>query len=169
MGWKTSIIAVKERTIKDLLQDQLDVFCPTGQVVRAEIASSKDLDGTMALAEIDGWCVILQPGEAAANAEVLDSLSLKTQAVGIMVSSVTSRYALRVHENGHECRFILYREGTVDAEGGLPLSAEDGIERPSWGDGEDWAFTSLDRLTGLTWARIEAHPFTVVGPDFPPR
>jgi hypothetical protein len=123
----------------------------------------------MALAEIDGWCVILQPGEAGANADALDSLSLKTQAVGIMMSSVTSRCALRIHENGHERRFILYRDGTVDAEEGTPLSAEDRIERPSLSyDEEDWAFTCLERLSGLTWARIKKHPFTVVGPDFPP-
>jgi hypothetical protein len=147
MGWNTSIIAVRGRTVAELLNAQLGSYAPTGATVSAEIASTSHLEADLALAEILGWCVITQPGEALAmNDDLMADLSLGAVA---RLSAV-------------ERRRILYLNGMVTDELGPALPAEAAITRPSWGYDEDWVFTLLERLTGIGWAVFEAQWFVAV-------
>jgi hypothetical protein len=163
MGWNTSIIAVRGRTVAELLKAQLRSYTPTGATVSAEIASTSHLEADLALAEIMGWCVITQPGGALAmNDDMMEDLSLGARSLGFLLSSVASVYGFCLYVGGQERRRILYLNGEVTDELGPALPAEAAIARPSWGYDEDWVFTLLKRLTGIGWAEFEAQRFVAV-------
>jgi hypothetical protein len=99
--------------------------------------------------------------------DTMADLSLGTQSLGFLLSSVASVYGFCLYEEGQARRRILYLNGKVmngefTRELGPALPAEAKIPRPSWGYDEDWVFTLLKRLTGIGWAVFEAQPFVAV-------
>ena len=161
MGWNTAILAVKGRSVNEVLET-IDVVYLTGHEVSADVASTHRLQAAGALATINGWCIIFSPGGGLVGTSHHRELSHGTIAVGFQLASVSSIYAFGVFEDGVERRWIQYDyNNQVVEERGVALPEEHGIQKPRWGYDEDWAFTLLRRLTGVTWELIMPQPFAV--------
>jgi hypothetical protein len=70
---------------------------------------------------------------------------------------------------GEVVRQVFYKDNRPTLEIGEPLAEEVGIELPSWGYDEEWAFTMVKRLTGIRGVNLESVRYAVMqeGPPIP--
>jgi len=167
MSWSMSFFAVKDRSIADILQT-IGQASVTGAIISGQEALALDLpDGhELALAEIQGWCVVSEPLGVIADSEgdwgdLLPSFSHGTIALDFYLFGGTGTCTLRLCENGEERRFVFHETGEIREERGAPLPEEATIPMPAWGYDEDWVFAVFEHVTGLTRDTILSAHFTL--------
>lgn len=165
MGWNTSALFIEAQ--RQVVLDAIASHCePTERELDFTEASRQQLAPELAIAELDGWTELWNPsGElvVASAAEALRrSLSRKRRVLAVTWSSVTSQYGFRFYENGALVRAVHYDHGEPCEEEGERLPEEDGIELPSWGPDEDWAFTIIERLTAIDNASRDGASYLVL-------
>ncbi|MFB4273175.1 hypothetical protein [Nonomuraea sp. GTA35] len=167
MGWNTSALFVRDRSIEDVLGFLPDVFeyKPTRKELTAEYAWSSSPGQCLYLADEGGWCQLWDPDQRIPT-RVGDLVEMDgpgvlkdTQALAVVFSSVKSTYALWLYEDAHLVRFICFMDGEPVEVFGEPLPIEVQIEVPSWGPDEDFLRSVIRAVTGLN-DNID-QPFTV--------
>jgi hypothetical protein len=89
----------------------------------------------------------------------LQRFSRGTRVAGFLLSGLTTTYAFRLYEDGVECRYIRYVDWEITIDSGRPLPEEADLPEPALEHDDLWIFTLLERITGVTYTRMEAHRF----------
>jgi hypothetical protein len=167
MGWNTSALFVRDRSIDDVLGFLPDVFEyePTRKELTADYAWSSSPGRCLYLADEGGWCQLWDPDQRIPP-RVGDLIEMDgpgalkgTQALAVVFSSVMSTYALWLYDDANLVRHICFMDGEPAEVFGEPLPVEAQIEIPSWGPDEDFLWSVIRAVTGLN-SNID-QPFTV--------
>ncbi|GAA2700600.1 hypothetical protein [Nonomuraea recticatena] len=162
MGWNTTALFVHDRSVDDLVDSLADVVSclKDDQQVTADQAWSFSPGDRVYIVETAGWAQMWDPdGWFAGNVKGwLDRGGLGalkgTQALAVQFSSVMSTYAFWLFDDGELVRHVCYENGEPsNILGGIvgePLSIEDQVEFPSWGPDEDFLWSVIENVTGLT-------------------
>ena len=158
MGWNTSALFVRGRSIDDVLGFLPDVFAyePTGQEVSADTAWSTTPGARLYLAREGDWCQLWDPDQRFPPRveRIIDTdgpgTLRGTKALAVLFSGVISRYALWLYDDGDLARHVCYHDGEPVERFGDPLPIEAEIEIPSWGPDEDFLWGVIKAVTGLT-------------------
>ncbi|WP_433181399.1 hypothetical protein [Actinoallomurus sp. CA-150999] len=125
--------------------DQAWSFSPSERVYLAETAGWSqmwDPEGRFA-GKVEGWL----------DRSELDTLK-GTRALAVLFSSVMSTYAFWLFDDGGLVRHVCYENGqssnVLGGTVGEPLPIEDQVEIPSWGPDEDFLWSVIANVTGLT-------------------
>lgn len=155
MGWNTSALFVWDRSIDEVvgaLPDDAE-FAPSGERLSADHAWGHSPGQRLYLAEEHGWCQMWDPDQRIAPDvdRRFESGVLKgTQALAVLVSSVSSIYGLRFYDDGTLVRGTVLHNGEPVVDVGTPLPVESQVEIPSWGPDEDFLWAAINAVTGLT-------------------
>lgn len=157
MGWNTTALFVRGRSIDELIDTLPDVvdYVPQDVPVSAEQATSGSPGDRIYLAETAEWCQLWDPDARIAGSAVgwLDSGELQslkgTQALAVVFSSVTSMYGFWLLDDGRLTRHVLYENGDPAESFGERLPIEGRIDIPSWGPDEDFLWSVVKDVTGL--------------------
>lgn len=166
-----SFVVVKGCAFADALQRIGGGHLAGSTVAAEEVFTSKPPAGAaLGLAETDGWCVLMDPlgllVTGGGCGDLLPLLSEGTVALGFFLAGSTGTCAFRLCSDGVERRWVIHEAGATLEERSVPLAEEAAIAKPAWGYDEAWVFTLLERLTGLTWARLVAQSFALASaPD----
>lgn len=157
MGWNTSALFVRDRSIDEVVDSLPDVvgYVPRDERVSADFAWSHSPRERLYLAEDGGWCQIWDPDQRIPlnvdrwlTSDVLGTIK-GTQALAVVFSSVASVYALWFYDDADLVRHVCFENGEARAETGDPLPSESGVEFPSWGPDEDFLWHVIKNTTGL--------------------
>ena len=171
MGWNTTALFVRDRSVDELVASLPDVldYVLDGEQVSADQAWSFSPSERVYLAETDGWVQMWDPeGRFAGKVEDWQDggsfgVLKGTLALAVLFSSVMSTYAFFLFDDGGVVRPSCYQNGEPsDVLGGTvgePLPIENQVEIPSWGPDEDFLWSVIADVTGLT-ADID-QPFNV--------
>lgn len=155
MGWNTSALFVRDRTVDDVIAFLPDVYSyePTGEVVSSEQAHAGSPGGRLYAAVTPtreaSWCELWDPEQRlATRVEKLIELDgpgtlQGTTALAVIFSSVTSTYGFWLFEDGELKRRVMYETGECIDESGDRLPVEDTVEVPSWGHDEDFVWALI--------------------------
>jgi len=159
MGWNTSALFVRDRSVGEVLDLLPDVFGydPTGEKLPADHAWSSSPGQRLYLSDEGGWCQLWDPDQripprVGGLIEMDGPGALKgTRALAVVFSSVTSTYALWLYDDASLVRHVCFKDGEPapvfgDFVGG-PLPIEDQIEVPSWGPDEDFLWSVIRAVT----------------------
>jgi hypothetical protein len=167
MGWNTSALFIQAP--RQVVIDELAAFSkPTGRELHYTEATLAELAPEQALAEVDGWTELWDPGcEVSLSPdqdELRRALSRKGRMLVVLWSSVVSMYGFWLYDGGALVRAVRYDHGDAVYQEGEPLPEEADIVLPSWGMDEDWAFTILERITKITNLSRNSTPYHVLAP-----
>ncbi len=168
MSWSMGFVVVRDCRSSDVL-GCIQGACLTGESVAADDVFTSELPfgARLSLAEVDGWCIIVEPfgllfiDVLDGHGDILSALSKGTAAMGFFLAGITGTCAFRLCIDGVERRWIMHEARQIVDERGTAILEELGIPMPAWGYDEDWVFTLLERLTGLTWSQLQAHRFAL--------
>ncbi len=165
MGWNTIAFFAEGDPSTTLMPAFEDSWTPTDNELALDEASSSGLAPDMAFAEVKGWSALWAPGQEtlAEVAELVDDLSVAGRALAVVLSGVTSSYGFLWSIDGEITRAIYYADDEPAIDRGAALPEEEGIDRPSWGYDEDWIFTIVSRLTGISYQDLDAATYRRLG------
>ncbi|TDD07536.1 hypothetical protein [Nonomuraea diastatica] len=158
MGWNTSALFVRGRSIGEVigcLPDNTE-FLPSGERLSADHAWSHSPAQRLYLAEADGWCQMWDADQRIPSD--VDNLfktgapwALQgTRALAVLFSSVSSIYGLWLYDDGELVRGLVFHNGEAVVDAGEPLPAEARVDIPAWGPDEDFLWTLINDVTGVT-------------------
>lgn len=157
MGWNTTALFVRDRSADDLIGFLPDAVGHVldGRRVTADQAWSFSPGERVYVAETAGWGQLWDPeGRFVADVEGRSGTLKGTRALAVLFSSVTSTYAFWLFDDGALVRRVCYVNGEPsDVLGGIvgePLPVEGRVEIPSWGPDEDFLWSVISDVTGLT-------------------
>lgn len=157
MGWNTTALFARGKTLEDVLEFLPDVFEyePTGKTVPAEKAWGRGGKRSRLYArEQEPWCQLWDPhgrflAKIAQLAEEGGDLLEDTQVLVVAFDSVGSTYRFWLYDDGELVRKAHFASGKTVAEVGEPLAAERGVAIPTWGHDEDFLWTVITAVTGF--------------------
>lgn len=143
MGWNTSALFVKGEDGLALLEPHATA---TGQAVTGDVATSRFSNNVFYVAQSGQWQQIWDPSAA----HVFNAKPGKDTLTAVF-SSVTSTYGFILIEGGKLTRQVVFTDGELTIDEGLPLVFEATIPLPSWGPDEDWLWAIIEHVTGVTF------------------
>jgi hypothetical protein len=160
MGWNTSALFVMDRSADDLLDFLPDAsgYRLTDERVGVEQATSSSPRERLYLADDGTRCQLWDPDLQfvvgvdamieSGGARFLNG----TRALAVIFSSVTSMYGFWLYDDGDLVRRAIYESGELIDSVGRPLPDESDITIPEWGHDEDFVWTMIEKITGLTYS-----------------
>jgi hypothetical protein len=147
MGWNTSVL-FRQGVSADEAVDDLAITEFGGAVVDAEKATGGSEPNALYAAESGGWVQVWNPAmDLVVGWEPTDTATALTA----FFSSVSSTYGFTLFVDGELARRYVYSEGAVVEDEGTPLPAEAEIVLPSWGPDEDFIWSVITAVTGVTY------------------
>lgn len=159
MGWNTSALFLRDRSVKAVLSFLPDIFDyePMREGVwgdEAMVGRAEDLY----LASDATWCQMWDPHTRfAPKVDVLMEYEANhtpilrgTRALSALFASVTSTYGFWLYDDGKLVRQAMYTSGEPVNIIGEPLPVESQVEIPSWGHDEIYVWAVIEALTGYT-------------------
>jgi hypothetical protein len=153
MGWNSSFMLAKKKSLKTLEGAIIDVYAVTDEKLDWETATSSQLHPNMALGVYGGWAVAWTPSvRAATDSEMLEKLSKRGCALAGMTYSHSSYHGFCYYAGGQLTRKLVRQNQTMLEQIGAPIPEEADLD---WSDPEAAVFTLARRITGLDLTDID--------------
>jgi hypothetical protein len=164
MGWNTNLIIARDRTLEQVLPAIPDLYAPTERGLGLDAATSPELAPHLAIgqaARSSIWgpasdVVIFDPlGRIADNyGGWLNALSRVHPVIVLRLSSVESRYSIRVFDMAKQACHREWVGKELVESSGSHVAFDPEIEMPAWGCDETVLFGLSERLSGPTASGI---------------
>jgi uncharacterized protein DUF6461 len=152
MGWRMAGLMVENRTPDDVLAVLPGAPRPLGIRLTGDEALSMSVDADYAVATLDGWTVVSDPGVRAWSETICEPLSSgDRRTLSFVVDDLTTTHGFAWYVDGHHVRTAFYLEGEPTDHDGDPLPAERNLPDPA---SEDHVPVLAARLTGLGTAEL---------------
>ncbi|TJZ44044.1 hypothetical protein FCH28_30995 [Streptomyces piniterrae] len=153
MGWHTSALFVRDRSIDDVVGFLPDTFAyePTSERAGGDWAWGSDPGERLYFAERGGWAQLWDPD--CLFVPRLESLIAtdgpgplrETQALAVTFSDV----AFSLYDDAELVRHVAFHGWETVADHGPPLPVEGRIALPSWGPDEGFLWSVIEEVTGV--------------------
>ncbi|TDD06588.1 hypothetical protein E1292_14830 [Nonomuraea deserti] len=158
MGWNTSALFVRGRSIDEVVGSLPGDagFVPSGERLSADHAWRHTPGQRLYLAEAGGWCQMWDTDQRISLdvGDLLESGALTTlkgtRALAVLFAGVSGVYGWWLYDDGALVRGVVFQDGEPVVDVGEPLAVESRAGIPPWGPDEDFLWTVINDVTGLT-------------------
>ncbi|MFG1947372.1 hypothetical protein [Nonomuraea sp. NPDC048826] len=151
MGWNTSALFVRDRSIEEVAGCLADAaYAPGHDRASADQAWSGRPGRRLYLAESGGWCQLWDPDQRIPFE--IESFLKGTRVLAVVFAGVSSVYGFWLYDDGELVRGSVLENGEPVVDLGEPLPVEARVRIPEWGPDEDFLWEVIGDVTGLTAA-----------------